>query len=104
MRNRGISSAAQRERELRDTANQEAAQLFARHGDAALGIVADRLVDQDRSPEQRRADRLTLLEVERLDRDRRQGSSSGALVMWKPPLFSLAGIAGLFGIKIRSRR
>jgi hypothetical protein len=101
MRARRISTAAEQERQLRDTAIGEAAELFARHGSHAAAIVSDRLVDQSRTPEQRRADRLALLEVERLDRTRRQGPSNTALVVWKPSVWSR--IASLFGVKARRR-
>lgn len=101
MRTRGISDSAQRERELREAAVEEAAQLFTRHGSNAVALLSDRLIDQSRSPEQRRADRLALLEVERLDRDRRQGSSGTALVVWRAPLLSWAGLKALFGIRRR---
>lgn len=105
MGTRKISTSAQQERELREAAIEDATNLFARHGSSAVAMVSDRLVDQSRSPEQRRCDRLTLLAVERLDRDRRQGSSGGTtLVVWKPPLFSWAGISALFGLKPRRRR
>lgn len=100
MRSRRISDSAARERQLRDAANEEAAALFERHGDGAVAILSDRLVDQSRSPEQRRADRLALLEVERLDRQRRQGASAQtALVVWRPSMWTR--VAQFLGIKTR---
>jgi hypothetical protein len=99
-----ISSSATRERVLREAAAQEAAELFSRHGSDAVTLLSDRLTDQSRSAEERRADRLALLEVERLDRRRRQSSSPQALVVWKPPVLSKAWFANLFGIKPGLRR
>lgn len=92
-----VSMSAQRERALRDDAAREADDLFTRHGDQAIGLLSKRLVDRSRSAEQRRADRLTMLAVEKLDRVRRQGGVSPAPFLGKPPLFSRAGLAALFG-------
>ncbi len=104
MGSRSEPSPAALERDLREQALRDAAKLFHDHGARAIAMVSDRLIDQSRSAAERRCDRLTLLAVERLDRERRQGTGSAALVVWKPPLLSLAGIAGLFGIKIKPRR
>ncbi len=100
-------STADAERDLREQALRDADALFRVHGQRAIAVVSGRLIDQTRSTAERRCDRLTLLAVERLDREQRQGTRSAAMVVWKPSRFSLAGIAGLFGIKVgpgRSRR
>lgn len=99
-----VSISAVRERALRDDAVREAEDLFARHGAYAIDLLSERLVDRGRGSDQRRADRLTLLAVEKLDRERRQGGASQALVVWKPPLFSRAGLAALFGFGRRRPR
>ena len=108
MRVSRISDSATRERQLRESAACEAADLFATYGESAIDIVAQRAVDGGRSPEQRRSDRLALLTIERLDRERRQGSTPAAmptaLVVWKPPLFSRSWFASLFRKKVRHRR
>ena len=98
------SASAVRERDLRERALGDAAALFHEHGRHAIAMVSDRLTDQSRDAAERRCDRLTLLAVERLDREQRQGTRATALVVWKPPLLSLAGIAGLFGIRLKRRR
>lgn len=103
MGTRGIGVVAAQERALREQALRDAASLFHEHGGRAIAMVSDRLVDQSRSAAERRCDRLTLLAIERLDREQRQGPSSTALAVWKPPLLSLAGVAGLFGIKLKRK-
>ena len=104
MRTRNDTSPTVQERALREQATRDAASLFQEHGRRAIAIVSDRLIDQSRSSAERRCDRLTLLAVERLDREQRKGTGATALVVWKPSLFSLEGIVGLFGIKLKRTR
>lgn len=99
-----IGSGAERERQLRTEAAAIALELFRERGASAVDLLTERMMQPGASAEDRRRDRLARLEVERLDRERRNGSSSRALTVWKPPLFSLAGLAGLLGIKLRPGR
>jgi hypothetical protein len=99
-----IGSGAARERELRAEAAADAVDLYRTHGAGAVELLTERIMRPDSSAADRRRDRLARLEVERLDRAARNGSSSNALVPWKPPLFSLAGLAGLFGLRSGPRR
>ena len=100
-----ITTTAKTERELRQRALTQAAELFRAEGSAAIAVVLARAKDRSKTVDERRFDRLTLLEIERLDRVRVAGRASNALALWKPARFSLAGIAALFGIgKRRSKR
>lgn len=98
-----IGSVATRERELRSAATVQARALYREQGVRAVEFLTARIARQDASPEERRRDRLARLEVERLDRTRRNGPST-ALVAWKPPLFSVEGIKRLLGFGRRSGR
>ena len=85
------------ERKLRESAVDEAAELFARHGDKAIEILIARIHDPAHSPVERRRCRLARLEVERLGRAQRVAWNPSPLVLWQPPLFSWAGMKRLFG-------
>lgn len=99
-----VSVTALRERALRDDAAREAEDLFARHGADAIGILSERLIDQSRSAEQRRADRLTILAVEKMDRAHRRGGTFEMVMAWGAPMPVMAGSTGLFGLRSRRRR
>jgi hypothetical protein len=99
-----IGTTAKTERELRRRAITEAAELFRADGAAAVGAVLALAKDQSKTIDERRFDRLTLLELERLDRLETERRASQALTLWKPALFSVAGIAALLGITTRLRR
>jgi hypothetical protein len=99
-----ISTTAITERELRQRAIAEAADLFRADGPAAIQTVSARAKDQSKTIDQRRFDRLTLLELERLDRMEAAKRTSTALAPWTPAIFSLAGLASLLGIARRPRR
>ena len=101
---RSDRSSAVQERDLRERALGDAAALFHAHGRRAIAMVSDRLIDPSRDAAERRCDRLTLLAIERLDREQRQGIGATALIVWQPPLLSRAGLAGLFGIKLKPKR
>jgi hypothetical protein len=86
---------------LRIRATEEAASLFRRlGGDAAIQLASADLLDQSKTAEERRHNRLMIVELERLHRIERYGPPSYALAVWKPPLFSMAGLRSLF----RARR
>ena len=99
-----IGTTAKTERELRERAVVEATDLFRAEGPGAIPAVLARAKDQAKTIDERRFDRLTLLELERLDRLQNEKRASNALALWKPALFSLAGIAALFRMVRRSRR
>jgi hypothetical protein len=99
-----ISSRAEHDRLLRLHAIDEAGAIFRKYGVAAIEIVSAGLVDQSKTADERRYDRLMIVELERLDRLQRHGPPSTGIVPWKPPLFSRAGIAALFGFKIAPKR
>ena len=99
-----IVSSAVRERELRAEASAEAVALFRERGAGAVEFLTHRMALPGVSAADRRRDRLARLEVERLDREQRNGSSAVELVVWKPPLFSFAGIASRLGLSGRFRR
>jgi len=99
-----IGTTAKTERELRQRALAEAADMFRSDGSAAIQTVLDRAKDRSKSTDERRFDRLTLLEIERLDRTQTEKRASLALALWKPALFSIAGIAALLRISKGSRR
>jgi hypothetical protein len=94
-----IGSVAARESELRAAAAADAAILYREHGEGAVALLTERMMRIDASPEDRRRDRLARLEVERLDRTRRNGPWNNAVTLWKPPLFSVAGLKRLLGIR-----
>lgn len=87
------------ERILRAQAVTEAAELFAHHGDAAAELLTDRVYDPALAPAERRRYRLIRVEVERLGRERRKVRNPHALAIWRPPLFSLHGLARLLGLR-----
>jgi hypothetical protein len=99
-----IGTTAKTERELRARAVAEAADLFRADGPDAIEAVSARAKDRSKTMDERRFDRLTLLEIERLDRLQTEHRASQALTLWRPALFSLAGIAALIGLSKRSRR
>jgi hypothetical protein len=99
-----IGTTAKTERELRQRAIAEAAELFRADGHHAIEAVTARAKDRSKTVDERRFDRLTLLEVERLDRLQTERRASQALTIWKPALFSLAGFAALLGLTRRARR
>ena len=92
-----IGANAAAERILRARAIAEAAELFAHHGDAAADLLTDRVYDPSLPAEERRRYRLIRVEIERLGRARRNLRNPHALAVWRPPLFSLGGLARLFG-------
>lgn len=101
-----ISSRAEHDRLLRDRAVAEAAALFRVHGADAIYAVSLSLIEERKNADERRHDRLVIVELERLDRLHRNGAGSAtALVVWKPPLFSMARFKGLFrkrrGLRLR---
>ena len=98
-----IGSRAEHDRLLRLHAIEEAGALFRRHGGEAIRLASAGLVDQTKSADERRYDRLMIVEIERLDRLQRHGPST-ALAVRKPPLVSRAGIAALFGALGRRKR
>jgi len=95
-----ISSRAEHDRLLRLHAIDEAGALFRKHGGEAVAIASVGLLDPSKTAEERRYDRLMIVEIERLDRLRLYGPSSTTLAIWKPPLFSRAW----FGALLRSKR
>lgn len=101
-----IGSVAAREQALRDAATADAAELYREHGASAVDLLTERALRPESSADDRRRDRLARLEVERLDRIARNGPPSTALAVWKPPLFSVAGLKLLLGLgrKPRKRR
>lgn len=93
-----IGSKAAHDRLLRDRAIEEGATLFRKlGGDAAIRLVSEGLLDRSKSADERRHDRLMIVELERLDRIQRHGPPSYALAVWKPPLFSIARLKTFFG-------
>ena len=99
-----IGSRAEHDRLLRLHAIEEAGALFRRHGGAAIRLASASLTDQSKTADERRYDRLMIVELERLDRLQRHGPSTTALAVWKPPLLSPAGLAALFGGLTRRKR
>ena len=99
-----IGADAAAERILRARAIAEAAELFAHHGDAAVELLTDRVYDPTLAPAERRRYRLIRVEVERLGRERRKIRNPYALAVWRPPLFSVQGLARLFGFRRRQPR
>lgn len=96
MARKKISDRALQERAAAKGAAEEAEKLFSARGAYAIDDVSDRLLDQQRPPEQRRYDRLVLLELERLDREARKGAPRYWVTVWKPPMFSKAWFKRLF--------
>ena len=92
-----IGSRAAHERLLRDRAIEEGGALFRRlGGEEALRSVSAGLLDPSKSADERRYQRLMIVELERLDRIRRYGPPTHALTVWKPPLFSMARLKAFF--------
>jgi hypothetical protein len=95
-----INSPAAHERLLRIRATEEAASLFRRlGGEAAIRLASADLLDQSKTAEERRHNRLMIVELERLDRIERYGPPSQAPVVWKPPLFSMARLRSFLRTK-----
>jgi len=99
-----IGTTAKTERELRQRALRLAAEMFRADGPAAIPAVLALAKDRSKTIDERRFDRLTLLELERLDRLETERSAAAALAPWKPALVSVAGLAALVGITLRSKR
>ena len=99
-----ISDKAAHDKLLRDRAIEEAGTLFRAYGAAAIGEVSAGLTDQKKTSDERRQTRLMIVELERLDRLQRQGPRTTDLVVWKPPLFSLARLRSLLRDTRRQRR
>jgi hypothetical protein len=99
-----ISSRAEHDRLLRINAIDEAGALFRRHGSAAIRLASVGLIDRSKTADERRYDRLMIVELERLDRLQRHGPPTTVLTSWKPPLLSRAGLAALLGGLIGGRR
>jgi hypothetical protein len=91
------SQEALHERLLRDNALREAHALFESMGADAIDQVTDRLRKLGESADERRHERLIIVELERLERLERKGPAIGTLVIWKPPLLSLATLRRLLG-------
>lgn len=98
-----IGSSAARERLVRARAAEEAGVLFARDGIAAVRTIQSELRTLP-SAEERRYHRLVMLEIERLDRVRRNSAGGTAVALWKPRAFNLAGLARLLGFAGRRPR
>ena len=99
-----IETTAKTERELRRRAFAEATDLFAADGPSAIPAVSKRAKDIAKSDDDRRYDRLTLLELERLARLQTRQQTSHTLGLWTPPAFSFEGIAALLGLMRRPPR
>ena len=99
-----IISRAEHDRLLRLHAIEEAGALFRRHGGDAIRLASAGLIDKAKTADERRYDRLMIVELERLDRLQRYGPSTTTLAVWKPPLVSRAGLAALFGTLLRGKR
>ncbi|MDB5738544.1 MAG: hypothetical protein JWO65_2212 [Sphingomonas bacterium] len=98
-----ISSKAEHDRLLQLRAVEEAGTLFLQLGVGEVHRLTAGLTDMTKTADERRYIRLMILEIERLDRERRRKPGSTALVIFKPSLFSRAGLARLFGVRTRSR-
>jgi hypothetical protein len=98
-----ISSRAEHDRLLRLHAIEEAGALFRRHGGEAIRLASAGLVDPAKTADERRYDRLMIVELERLDRLQRYGPPPMSLAVWKPPLVSRAGLAALVDALIGRR-
>jgi hypothetical protein len=98
-----ISSKAEHDRLLQRRSVEEAGTLFVQRGVEEVYRLSAGLTDMAKTADERRYIRLMIVEIERLDRERRRKPGSTALVVFKPPLFSRAGLARLFGIRTRSR-
>jgi hypothetical protein len=94
-----ISDKAAHDKLLRDRAIEEAGALFRSYGASAIDEVSAGLTDLSKTLDERRHARLMIVELERLDRLQRQGPPATSLVVWKPPLFSLAWLRSRFGGK-----
>lgn len=99
-----IGASAAAERILRRQAISEAAELFARHGEAAAELLVDRVYDATLAPAERRRFRLIRVEIERLGRERRKLSNPYALTIWQPRRSGLQGLARLFGFGRKAGR
>ena len=99
-----IGANAAAERILRTQAVAEAAELFAHHGDAASELLTDRVYDASLSPAERRRYRLIRVEIERLGRERRKVRDPYAVVVRRPSMFSVEGLARLLGFRRRNAR
>jgi hypothetical protein len=73
-----LFSRAEQERLFRRRAVEEAGVLFAQRGAEAAAFVARELRAQELTAEERRYHRLVILELERLDRQRRHGEAPRA--------------------------
>lgn len=80
-----IVSQAEQERLFRNRALEEAALLFAQNGREALDLVRREARSPKIGPEERRYHRLVHVEIERLDRLKRNGAAFSAALVMSPP-------------------
>jgi hypothetical protein len=99
-----ISSKAVHDRLLKERAVEEGRALFKAMGEDGIHLTSLELLDPSRGAEERRHTRLMMLEMERLYRMERHGAPSQQLVIWKPPLFSLARFKSFLGMTRTPRR
>jgi hypothetical protein len=93
--NARISSKAEHDRLLRLHAIEEAGALFRKHGDAAIAIVSVGRLDQSKTAEERRYDRLIIVELERLERVQRNAMVPMVMPAREPRRIGRARIAAL---------
>lgn len=99
-----ISSRAEHDRLLRERALEEASALFHAHGAVAIAMVSNSLIGGTKDADERRHDRLVIVELERLDRLRRKGPPSTSLVVFRPALFGFARLAALMRRRLSGPR
>lgn len=88
--------------ELKSRARDQARYLIRDHGPNAEAVLAAKMKRRKAKPEDLERYRLTAIELKTL-RKSGVGTTSRALAVRKPSLFSLRGLALLFGLRKRRR-
>ncbi|MBV9840118.1 MAG: hypothetical protein JOY99_01040 [Sphingomonadaceae bacterium] len=89
--------------ELRSRARDQARWLIRDHGQDAEAVLLEKLERRRISREDRYRYRQTLIELRRLRREEAERARRQALVIWKPPIFTFAGIGVRLGLAKAAR-
>ena len=96
--------------ELRSRARDQARWLIRDHGPDAEAVLLEKLDRKRVGRDDRYRYQQTLIELRRIRREDAERERRQALVIWKPPLLSIAGISARLGLgkseklRIRKRR
>ena len=96
--------------ELRSRARDQARWLIRDHGPDAEAVLLEKLGRKRVGRDDRYRYQQTLIEIRRIRREEAERARRQALVIWKPPLFTIAGFSTRLGfgkpggLRLRKRR